>query len=243
METRQVRQLQGLQCRQRFVQGLRVQRMADRPRIEVLGQCHASDGADCVLYVLEPAQRLWRDAAAIQPLAVSTFRARRLRGGLYGREHPLAMSNLVAEDPASFVTIDDHTGRTEVALFDETWTLYADLLNKDEIVVVEGLVSGDDFSGGYRVSAQKIMTLSEAKSRFARGVQVSLRGPGDDVCAALQATFVPYRDGSARVWLDYSNARARARLELGEEWGVKACEELVAALSELEMVSDARLIY
>ena len=42
---------------------------------------HASDGADCVLYVLEPAQRVWRDAAAIQPLAVSTFRARRLRGG------------------------------------------------------------------------------------------------------------------------------------------------------------------
>ena len=42
---------------------------------------HASDGTDCVLYVLEPAQRVWRDAASIQPLAVSTFRARRLRGG------------------------------------------------------------------------------------------------------------------------------------------------------------------
>ena len=68
---------------------------------------HAADGADCVLYVLEPAQRLWRDAASIQPLAVSTFRARRLRGGLYGREHPLAMSNLVADDPASFVGIAD----------------------------------------------------------------------------------------------------------------------------------------
>ena len=37
--------------------------------------------------------------------------------------------------------------------------------------------------------------------------------------------------------------RARARLELGEEWNIKACEELVAALSELEMVSDARLVY
>ena len=33
---------------------------------------HASDGVDCVLYVLEPAQRVWRDAASIQPLAVST---------------------------------------------------------------------------------------------------------------------------------------------------------------------------
>ncbi|MEK0085089.1 SNF2-related protein [Benzoatithermus flavus] len=67
----------------------------------------AGEGDDCVLYILEPAQRLWRDTASIQPVAVSTFRARRLRGGLYGREHPLAISNLVAEDPASFVGIED----------------------------------------------------------------------------------------------------------------------------------------
>jgi DNA polymerase-3 subunit alpha len=165
-----------------------------------------------------------------------------------GRGTPMVLAGLVRAirrrgNRGGFVTIDDHTGRIELALFDETWTLYADLLNKNEIIVVEGLVSADDFSGGYRVSAQKIMTLAEAKSRFARGVQIALRGSGDDICAALQATFVPYRNGSARVWLDYSNARARARLELGEEWNVKACEELVAALGELEMVSDARLVY
>jgi DNA polymerase-3 subunit alpha len=117
------------------------------------------------------------------------------------------------------------------------------MLNKDEIIVVEGQVSVDDFSGGFRLSAQKVMTLGEAKSRFARGVQVSLRGPRDSICSALQHTFEPYRNGSGRVWLDYSNARARARFELGGEWNVKACEELVAALGELEMVSDARLVY
>lgn len=72
-----------------------------------LANGHAADGEDCVLYLLEPAQRLWRDTASVQPLAVSTFRARRLRGGLYGREHPLAISNLVAEDPAGFVAIED----------------------------------------------------------------------------------------------------------------------------------------
>jgi DNA polymerase-3 subunit alpha len=142
-----------------------------------------------------------------------------------------------------FVSLEDHTGRMEAALFDDTWTLYADLLNKDEILVVEGRVATDNFSGGYRMTAQKIMTLSEAKSRFAKGVQISLRGPGEDICASLQSTFVPYQDGSGLVWLNYSNARARARLELGEEWNVKACEELVAALGELEMVSDARLVY
>jgi DNA polymerase-3 subunit alpha len=142
-----------------------------------------------------------------------------------------------------FVTMEDHSGRIETALFDDTWTLYADLLNKDEIIVVEGRVAVDNFSGGFKMTAQKLMTLSDAKSRFARGVQISLRGPGEDICAALQSTFVPYRNGSGSVWLNYSNTRARARLELGEEWHLKACEELVAALGELEMVSDARLVY
>jgi len=164
------------------------------------------------------------------------------------RGTPMVLAGLVRgirrrSNRGGFVALEDHTGNIETALFDDSWTLYADLLNKDEIIVVEGRVATDDFSGGYRMTAQKVMTLSEAKSRFARGVQISLRGPGDDICASLQSTFVPYQNGSAKVWLNYKNARARARLELGEEWGVKACEELVAALGELESVSDARLVY
>jgi DNA polymerase-3 subunit alpha len=142
-----------------------------------------------------------------------------------------------------FVAIEDQSGRLEVALFDEAWSLYADMLAKDEIIVVEGQVTTDDFSGGYRMTTQKVMALSEAKSRYAQGVQISLSGPGEDICSALQSTFAPYRNGNDHVYLDYSNGRARARLELGEEWTVKACDELIAALSDLEPVNDARLIY
>jgi DNA polymerase-3 subunit alpha len=161
---------------------------------------------------------------------------------------PMVLAGLVRAirrrgNRGGFVSLEDHTGRIEAALFDDTWTLYAELLNKDEIIVVEGRVSTDNFSGGFRMTAQKIMTLSDAKSRFASGVQISLRGPGEDICAALQSTFAPYQDGSGQVWLNYSNKRARARLELGEEWNVKACEELVAALGELENVTDVRLVY
>jgi DNA polymerase-3 subunit alpha len=164
------------------------------------------------------------------------------------RGTPMVLAGLVRAirrrgNRGGFVAIEDHTGRIELALFDEAWALYAETLNKDEIIVVEGQVSADDFSGGFRLSAQKVMTLADAKSRFARGVQVALRGPHDDTCKSLRNTFEPYRDGSGRVWLDYSNARARARFELGEEWNIKPCEELVAALGELSMVSDARLVY
>lgn len=143
----------------------------------------------------------------------------------------------------AYVAIEDHTGRIEAALFDDAWALYADLLNTDEILVVEGRVAPDNFSGGFRMNGQKVMTLSEAKSRFAKGIQISLRGPHEDICSCLQSTFIPYQNGSGRVWLNYSNTRARARLELGEEWTVKPCEELIAALGELELVSEARLVY
>jgi DNA polymerase-3 subunit alpha len=161
---------------------------------------------------------------------------------------PMVLAGLVRDvrrrgNRGGFVALEDHTGRLEAALFDDAWTLYAELLNKDEIVVIEGRVSTDKFTGGFRMSVQKVMTLGEAKSRFAKGVQISLRGPGEHICQSLQSAFEPYRNGSGQVWLNYSNGRARARLELGPEWGVKACEELVAALGELEPVSDARLIY
>ena len=164
------------------------------------------------------------------------------------RGTPMVLAGLVRtirrrSNRGGFVAIEDHSGRLEVALFDEAWSLYVDMLNKDEIIVIEGRVATDDFSGGFRMTAQKVMTLSAAKSRFARGIQVTLREPEEDFCTVLQSTFMPYRNGSGQVWLDYTNARARARLELGEEWGVQVCEELVAALGELEPVSDARLIY
>ncbi len=142
-----------------------------------------------------------------------------------------------------FAALEDHTGRLEVALFDEVFNQYAELLIKDEIIVVDGKVSIDDFSGGYRMTANSVMSLAGAKSRFARGLRITVQGPQESLCEDLQSTFAPYRNGSAPVYLDYRNTRARASLELGSDWTVKPCEELVAALNELDTVSDACLLF
>jgi DNA polymerase-3 subunit alpha len=164
------------------------------------------------------------------------------------RGTPMTLAGLVHDvrrrgNRGGFVALDDHTGRIEVSLYDDAWTLFSDLLVKDEIIVVEGQVSANSFSGGYQIRAQKIMTLTQARSRFAKGVRIALSGPVDDLLTRLEYVFATYREGSDPVWLDYSNDQARARLELGPEWQVNACEELVAALSELEGVRDARLVY
>jgi DNA polymerase-3 subunit alpha len=93
------------------------------------------------------------------------------------------------------------------------------------------------------MTASKIMSLSSAKSSFARGVKIAIKGPQEGLGPSLQSTFAPYQDGNATVYVEYRNERARASLELGSDFTVKPCEELVAALNELDSVSAARLIY
>ncbi len=142
-----------------------------------------------------------------------------------------------------FIALEDHTGRVDAFLSNETFATYADLMIKDTIIVIEGNVVADSFTGGYRITASHVMSLADAKARFARSVSISVSGPNQDLCTHLAAVFSPYQDGTSPVFIHYRNQRARASLELGHKWTVKPCEELIAALNELEGVKQALLHY
>jgi len=142
-----------------------------------------------------------------------------------------------------FIAIEDHSGRVDAFLSNEVYATYADLMEKDTIVVIEGNVTADSFTGGFKMTANHIMSLADAKARYARGVNIAVAGPDDDICTTLAATFSPYQSGNSPVYLHYRNQRARVSLELGRDWTVKPCEELIAALNELEAVKQAALRY
>ena len=142
-----------------------------------------------------------------------------------------------------FIALDDHTGRVDAFLSNETYATYADLMVKDSIVLIEGNVAADDFTGGYKITANHIMSLADAKARFARAVNIAVAGPDENLCPVLESTFRPYRGGSSPVYLHYRNKRARVTLELGNDWTVKPCEELIAALNELDIVKQAGFRY
>ncbi len=142
-----------------------------------------------------------------------------------------------------FIAIEDHSGRMDAFLSNEVYATYADLMVKDSIVVIEGNVAKDEFTGGYKITANHIMSLGDAKARYAKGIDIAVSGPDDSLCTSLAATFSPYRKGTSRVYLHYRNQRARVSLELGADWTVKPSEELIAALNELEAVKQAGFRY
>lgn len=74
----------------------------------------------------------------------------------------------------AFVTIDDGDARMDVRVFPEAFVQYRDLLAKDQVVIVEGKASWDDYSGGARIQANRIDDVATARARLARRLVIAL---------------------------------------------------------------------
>jgi len=171
-------------------------------------------------------------------------------GGRRSQGLPMTLAGLVVAvrrrpGKGAFVAIDDGTGRLEIAVFERILPEFADLLVGDEIIVASGSVEPDDFSSGFRMVAEQILSLDQARQRFARHLHITLapRTDPNDIDEILAATLKPYRHGETPVIVDYRNGRAQARLRLGANWQVRPCSELLAAFEGVDAVDRARLVY
>ncbi len=139
------------------------------------------------------------------------------------------------------MTLDDRSGRVEVMLFSDALERYAELLETDKIVIVSGQVSFDDFNGGLKMSAREIMSLADAREKYARGLSISLDEKQIDGVFFERFTRVlePYRAGTVPVNIYYQRQDARAKLALGVEWRVTPEDEL---LDELKLLIGSKQV-
>jgi DNA polymerase-3 subunit alpha len=136
-------------------------------------------------------------------------------------------------DKMGFITLDDRSGRIEASLFADAFNAASGLLQTDTLVVVEGEVSHDDFSGGLRLRAKRVLSLEEART----GLAESLRMKVDH--AALQgdrlrwlAELCGRHRGSCPLTLDYSGNDAKAVLQFGDQWRIAPADALIQALRD-----------
>jgi len=148
-------------------------------------------------------------------------------------------------DRIAFVTLDDRSGRLEVAFFSEAYQDYRDLLTKDRILVVSGTISLDDYSGGCRMSVDLAYEIEQARERYARRLEIDLEpeqvDPGFN--KRLSDTLQPFREGRCPVHINYSRSDALARIALGPEWTVHPAEELLLRLREISGEERVRMVY
>ena len=143
---------------------------------------------------------------------------------------------------AAFVRLEDAGGAVEISFFREALDEFGPLLTRDALLVVEGPLSVDDFSGGYQVRARQAWGLNEACERLARLLRVRVNGIDAGFVARLKTTLNDYLGGPTPLVLaGYRNAVGQADIELGQDWRVRAQPDLLRALRSLPGVLEAEL--
>jgi len=130
-----------------------------------------------------------------------------------------------------FVTLDDRSAQVEVAVFNETYEACRAFIKEDELLIVTGRASHDDYSGGMRVTADELMSLDAARTRYATGLKLALK-PGVDARPLIDL-FAAHRESQhvgCPVTLAYSNAQASCDLALGVAWTLRLSNDLFSAL-------------
>ena len=145
----------------------------------------------------------------------------------------------------AIATLDDRTARVEVRIYAELFSSCREKLVRDRLLVVEGEVEDDEFSGGCSVVANAIDDLESARERRARRILIELDSDSmdDGVARALREAIESYRTGRTPVCIDYRRRDARARFALGDGWTVRPAEALVDRLRAVAGAEHVRIEY
>ncbi len=144
----------------------------------------------------------------------------------------------------AILQLDDDSAPLEVAIFNEQFEQYRDWLKEDALLVVEGKVSRDDYSGGLRVTCDQLYDLAGARCRFAKELSIRLNGQAD--AGRLKEMLDPYRLGSAAgcpVLLLYHNGAAECQIRLGQNWQVSLQDRLLESLRAWLDDSGVTVVY
>ena len=139
------------------------------------------------------------------------------------------------------VMLDDGSAQVELTLFNEIYEANRPWIREDELLVVRGKASIDEYSGNVRVSGDELFDFASARSNFAQ--QLALRCNGNASVAQLKKLFTPYRDGKCPVQINYRNDNATCQLRLGEDWQVTLHDDLLRDLRALLQEENVKVIY
>jgi DNA polymerase-3 subunit alpha len=171
------------------------------------------------------------------------------------REQPQLLAGIVSgirvrmtgRGKMAIVGIDDGTTRIEVVVGNELLNQSQQLLKDDQLVIVEGRVSNDDFSGGIRVNARKLYDLSTLRNSKASFLKISCNGQADAI--KLKTLLKPYcvsttdEQRGCAVKVEYHNTTSKVELMLGSEWRVDLHDELINGLTQWLSQSNVKILY
>jgi DNA polymerase-3 subunit alpha len=131
-----------------------------------------------------------------------------------------------------FIVLDDRSARMEVTLFSDVYEEHRTKLVKDTILVVEGEVQPDDFSGALKMRAERVHSIEQARCRFAGQLVIEVCHEAvAGVTGRLRTCLEPHvSPAGCSVAVAYRGRGAQGHLTLGEQWRVVPSDDLLHEL-------------
>jgi DNA polymerase III subunit alpha len=146
-------------------------------------------------------------------------------------------------DRMAIVNLEDGTGQIDVLCFSEAFNQYRELLVKDQLIIVEGEVSVDEFNGGYRLTCKEIFSIEQARERHAKYLRICMPHYKIEDIEKLVSILEKYKGGTCRITIDYRRDDAAANLKLGEAWRIRPSEHLLHTLREIFSDKNVEMVY
>lgn len=164
---------------------------------------------------------------------------------LIGLVHDMRVIKSKRGDNIAILTLDDQSGRIEVSLFGEVYESVREVLSKDEVVLVEGTVSQNEYAGdgSFQVRAKSIMSFQEAREAYLRHITLNLQQDSlcDSAIQELEQILVDYVASPqaitnagkvCKVVVSYARDGVQGKIAFGKSWQVKPDDELLHRLKQ-----------
>ena len=146
--------------------------------------------------------------------------------------------------------LDDSAGVIEASADEALLNSCRNLLKDDELVIVQGKVQNDRFSGGLRLQISQVWDLATARCRFGKFLRVAVNGHAPDI-ATLVREFPPRREESEEgelirglpVRLSLLREQVSAELQLGEQARFFPSDAALASWSAQAHEGRATIVY
>jgi DNA polymerase-3 subunit alpha len=143
-------------------------------------------------------------------------------------------------DSQAFVQLEDGRGRVECAFFSEAYHDHAQLLTRDRILVVEGGLREDEFSGGFSLRARRCWDYAEVCRQHAQRLSVKLDLRAGDTLGPFTRALHGHA-GSTPLLLEAITSGAVGRLNINGGKGVRVDAALPGLLRSLPGVRAVKL--
>lgn len=145
-------------------------------------------------------------------------------------------------DRIAIFTLDDGKSQIDTVCFSEVFEKNRSLINEDQLIVIEGEVSHDEFTNRPRIMCREMYTIDQARERHAKYVQIKLPSEVAFNLEHFKQMLANHVGGTCPIIIRFLRDNVQADIRLGKSWMVTPSDALINLIRE-QMVVGVEVVY